>query len=40
MLNDPIARKIVTENNLSDSEIKVIANSIVSMTISAQKNEK
>ncbi len=39
MLNDPIARKIVQENNLSDSEIKVIANSIVSMSISAQKNE-
>lgn len=40
MLNDPIARKIVKENNLSEKEIKVIANSIVSMSISARKNEK
>lgn len=37
MLNDPIAEKIVRENNLSEKEISAIANSIVSVSISATK---
>jgi len=37
MLNDPIAQKIVRENNLSEKEIKDIANSIASISISAKK---
>ncbi len=37
MLNDPIAEKIVIENNLSEKEIKDIANSIASISISAKK---
>lgn len=37
MLNDPIAEKIVRENNLTDNEIKSIASSIASVSISAKK---
>ena len=37
MLNDPIAEKIVRENNLTGKEIKDIANSITSISISAKK---
>jgi SAM-dependent methyltransferase len=37
MLNDPIAEKIVSENNLTEKEIKDIANSIASISISAKK---
>ena len=37
MLNDPIAAKIVRENNLTEKEIKDIANSIASISISAKK---
>lgn len=37
MLNDPIAQKIIKENNLSEKEIKDIANSIASISISATK---
>lgn len=37
MLNDPIAEKIVRENNLSEKEIKAVANSIASISISAKK---
>lgn len=37
MLNDPIAEKIVMENNLTEKEIKSIANSIASISISAKK---
>ena len=37
MLNDPIAEKIVRENNLTEKEIKDIANSIASISISAKK---
>lgn len=37
MLNDPIAEKIVTENNLTEKEIKDIANSIASVSVSAKK---
>lgn len=40
MMNDPIAEKIVSENNLSEKEIKDIANSIASVSISAIKNKK
>jgi hypothetical protein len=39
MLNDPIAEKIVSENNLTEREIKAIANSIASISISARKTE-
>jgi arsenite methyltransferase len=38
MLNDPIAEKIVRENNLSEKEITAIANSIASISISAKKS--
>lgn len=38
MLNDPIAEKIVRENNLTEKEIKDIANSIASISISAKKS--
>ncbi len=38
MLNDPIAKKIVRENNLTEKEIKDIANSIASISISAIKS--
>ena len=38
MLNDPIAEKIVRENNLSEHDIKHIANSIASISISAKKS--
>ncbi len=38
MLNDPIAEKIVSENNLTEREIKEIANSIASISISAIKS--
>lgn len=37
MLNDPIAEKIVRENNLTENEIKGIASSIASVSISAKK---
>lgn len=37
MLNDPIAEKIVRENNLTEREINEIANSIASISISAKK---
>jgi SAM-dependent methyltransferase len=37
MLNDPIAEKVVRENNLTEKEIKDIANSIASISISARK---
>ncbi len=37
MLNDPIAEKFIRENNLTEKEIKVIANSIASISISAIK---
>ncbi|MBY0434679.1 MAG: arsenite methyltransferase [Cyclobacteriaceae bacterium] len=39
MLNDPIAEKIVRENNLSEKEITDIANSIASVSIRAKKSE-
>jgi arsenite methyltransferase len=38
MLNDPIAEKIVRENNLTEKEIAAIANSIASISISAKKS--
>lgn len=38
MLNDPIAEKIVRENKLTEKEIKSIANSIASISISAKKS--
>lgn len=38
MLNDPIAEKIVRENNLTEKEISAIANSIASISISAKKS--
>ena len=37
MLNDPIAKKIVKESKLTEKEIKEIANSIISVSISARK---
>jgi len=37
MLNDPIAEKIVRENNLTQKEISAISNSIASISISAIK---
>jgi arsenite methyltransferase len=37
MLNDPIAEKIVKENNLQEKDIQNIANSIASISISAGK---
>ncbi|HBH05768.1 MAG TPA: arsenite S-adenosylmethyltransferase [Flavobacteriales bacterium] len=37
MLNDPIAQKIVIENNLTENDIEEIANSIASISISAIK---
>ncbi|HLF52924.1 arsenite methyltransferase [Flavobacterium sp.] len=37
MLTDPIAQKIISDNNLSEIEIKDIANSIASISISAKK---
>lgn len=37
MLADPIAQKIISDNNLSEIEIKDIANSIASISISAKK---
>jgi arsenite methyltransferase len=37
MLNDPIAEKIVRENNLTEKEISAIASSIASVSISARK---
>ncbi|MBK8517079.1 MAG: arsenite methyltransferase [Saprospiraceae bacterium] len=37
MLHDPIAEKIVRENNLTDKEIKSIADSIASISVSAKK---
>jgi arsenite methyltransferase len=38
MLNDPIAEKIVRENNLKEEDINKIADSIASISISAKKN--
>ncbi len=38
MLNDPIAEKIVRENNLTEKDISAIANSIASISISAKKS--
>lgn len=38
MLNDPIAQKIVRENNLTEGDITAIAQSIASISIRAQKN--
>jgi hypothetical protein len=35
MLNDPIAQKIVRENNLNEKEISAITNSIAGISISA-----
>ena len=37
MLNDPIAIKIIEENNLSKQEIENIANSVASISISAKR---
>jgi arsenite methyltransferase len=37
MLNDPIAKKIISANQLTEKEIKSIANSIASISISAHK---
>ena len=37
MLSDPIAQKIVKENNLQEQEISAIANSIASVSISGRK---
>ncbi len=37
MINDPIAEKIVRENNLTEKDISAIANSIASISISAKK---
>jgi hypothetical protein len=39
MLNDPIAQKIVRENNLSGNDIESIAGSIASISISATKTQ-
>jgi arsenite methyltransferase len=38
MLSDPIALKIIKENNLTENEIKAIANAIASISVSAEKN--
>ncbi len=38
MLSDPIAQQIVNDNNLTQKEIEDIAQSIVSVSVSAQKN--
>ena len=38
MLNDPIAKKIVSENNLTEKEIQDIINSIASISLSAKKS--
>jgi arsenite methyltransferase len=38
MLNDPIAEKIVRENNLTEKDIAAIAHSIASISISAKKS--
>jgi arsenite methyltransferase len=37
MLHDPIAKKIISENHLSENDIKRVTNSISSITVSAQK---
>jgi hypothetical protein len=37
MLNDPIAEKIVRENNLDENDIQSIASSIASISISTKK---
>ncbi len=37
IINDPIARQIITENNLTEKDIKSISNSIASISISAKK---
>jgi arsenite methyltransferase len=38
MLSDPIAKKIVKENNLTEKDIRSVANSIVSVHLSAKKS--
>ncbi len=38
-LSDPLAKKIVTDNNLSEKEIADIINSIASVSISATRNQ-
>ena len=38
MLNDPIAQKIIRENNLGEQEIQAIANAIASISVSAKKS--
>jgi SAM-dependent methyltransferase len=38
MLNDPIAQKIISDNHLTEKEIKAIAHSIASISISAIKD--
>jgi arsenite methyltransferase len=40
MLNDPIAEKIVKDNNLTEKEISSIAQSIASISISAKKPQR
>lgn len=37
MLNDPIAQKIISENNPSQAEIEAVSNSIMSISFSATK---
>jgi arsenite methyltransferase len=37
MLNDPIAKKIISENNLTEMDIKDIADSVASISVSAKK---
>jgi arsenite methyltransferase len=39
MLHDPIAKKIIKDNNLTGKEISEIADSIASITLSARKNK-
>ena len=39
MITDPIAQKIIADNNLTEREMKDIANSIASISISAKKTE-
>jgi len=39
-LSDPLAKKIVTENNLTEKQVVDIINSIASVSISALKNRK
>lgn len=39
MITDPIAQKIIADNNLTEREMRDIANSIASISISAKKTE-